>query len=89
MSNNRSIEELEALTEDEQYDYLVQKDVFTEEEWELYKEVSSGEYRMREITRKSFERNGNEYLVSVENWSDGEKPDKMNTRVNIVTYNSD
>lgn len=89
MSEKRSVEELQELTEDEQYDYLVEKEVFTKEEWELYKQVSTGEYHLREITRKSFERDGTEYLVSVETWSDGERPDEMNTRVNVVVTDSE
>lgn len=85
MTERKSIEEIKEMHLDAQHDYLNELEIFTEEEWELYKEVTTDSYRLREITRRRFEADeGAEYLISVENWSDGEGPDEMNTRIHIV-----
>lgn len=85
MSGDKSIDEIREMHPDEQYDYLTQIDVFSEEEWELYKESDSDPYHLKEITRREFTTDDEDkYLISVEHWSDGTRPDEMNTRINVV-----
>jgi hypothetical protein len=80
-----TIDEIMEMDEDAQFDHLLELDVFTEEEWEIYKEVTTGSYQTREINRRTLTtESGDEFLLSVEAWSDGERPDEMNTRINVV-----
>ena len=90
MVEDKSIEELREMHPDAQHDYLFQKEIFTEPEWEVYKEVTTGEYRLREVVNKSFKSdNGSVYHISVEKFADGEASDEMNTRINIVDMDTD
>jgi hypothetical protein len=85
MSGNKSTEEIREMDSDEQQEYLMQIDIFSEEEWELYKESDSDPYHLKEITRRGFTTDDEDkYLISVEHWSDGTRPDEMNTRINVV-----
>jgi hypothetical protein len=85
MTERKPIEDVNEMRPDAQHDYLNELEIFTEEEWKLYKEVTTDPYHLREITRRQFgARDDTEYLISVERWSDGEAPDEMNTRIHIV-----
>jgi len=77
MTERKPIEEVKEMHPDAQHDYLNEIEMFTEEEWELYKEVTTDPYHLREIARRQFGVGENsEYLISVEHWSDGEAPTK-------------
>lgn len=85
MGHNKSIKELREMTEDRQHEYLSESNVFTEEEWELYKESKPDSYKSYELVNTDFHsEDGREYLISVEHWHDGERPDGRNTRINII-----
>lgn len=88
MPGSKSIEEIEEMHPDERHDYLHDIDIFSEAEWELYRESTADSYPLREITNRTFTSDdGQEYVISVENWSDGESPDEMNTKVHVIEKN--
>ena len=88
MGKRKPIDEVKEMHPNVQHDYLFELDVFIEEEWELYRYVIGDDYLLREVTSRTFEpKEGGEYRISVEHLYDGEAPDEMNTRVNIIRLN--
>jgi len=85
MSLDKTVDEIKEMDEDTQLELLLELDVFTENQWDIYKSAVTDSYRTREINRRTLTgENGDKFLISVEVWSDGERLDEMNTRINII-----